>query len=185
MLNCQTRNETYSPEWREKVKVLLEQVQERTFAKPVAAQLAECMKNKASEILHLVRSAELLSSILKLDSPELVLCHSDIQAGNILCDSAGDLYIVDWDTPILAPKERDLMFIGGGVGSIWNSAPEEILFYRGYGKTEIKPVALAYCRFERILQDIGPFDEQLLMADATWHCQFFSGRRCCRDGLPV
>jgi spectinomycin phosphotransferase len=66
----------------------------------------------------------------------------------------------------MAPKERDLMFIGGGVGGIWNSAREESLFYRGYGKTEIDPVALAYYRFERILQDIAPYAGQLLVTDA-------------------
>ena len=42
------------------------------------------------------------------------------------------------------------MFIGDGVGGIWNSAPEEALFYQGYGQTEIHPAALAYYRFERI-----------------------------------
>jgi hypothetical protein len=42
------------------------------------------------------------------------LCHSDIHAGNILIDVNDDFYIVDWDNPILAPKEHDLMFIGGG-----------------------------------------------------------------------
>ena len=30
------------------------------------------------------------------------------------------IYIVDWDEPIMAPKERDLMFIGGGVANVWN-----------------------------------------------------------------
>lgn len=33
--------------------------------------------------------------------------------------------IVDWDEPIMAPKERDLMFIGGGVANVWND-PSEI-----------------------------------------------------------
>ncbi len=32
----------------------------------------------------------------------------------MLIDANDALYIVDWDNPILAPKERDLMFIGGG-----------------------------------------------------------------------
>ena len=29
----------------------------------------------------------------------------------------GALYIVDWDELIMAPKERDLMYIGGGLMS--------------------------------------------------------------------
>ena len=30
------------------------------------------------------------------------------------------------------PKERDLMFIGGGVANVWNKPHEETLFYKGY-----------------------------------------------------
>jgi hypothetical protein len=88
---------------------------------------------------------------------------SDIHAGNLLIDANGSLYIVDWDHPILAPKERDLMFVGGGIGSIWYRPQEEVLFYEGYGRTEINNIALAYYRFERIVQDIAEWGEQLLL----------------------
>lgn len=164
-LSSQIQHETYSREWSKQVKALLERAQKDKFDEPVAAQLAVFMITRASEILHLVRRAEQLSLILQMQPPEFVLCHSDIHAGNILCNPDGSLYIVDWDNPLMAPKERDLMFIGGGVGGIWNSAQEETLFYRGYGKTEINTVALAYYRFERILQDIGPNAEQLFLTD--------------------
>ena len=166
-LNSHIQHETYSPEWRDKVKALLERAQKDRFDEPVAAQLAVFMRTKASEILHLIRKAEQLSFNLQLQPPELVLCHSDIHAGNILCNTDGDLYIVDWDNPVLAPKERDLMFIGGGVGGIWNTPAEEALFYRGYGKAEINTVALAYYRFERILEDIGLYAEQLFLNDES------------------
>lgn len=165
-LSSQIQHETYSRAWSEQVKALLERAQKDRFDEPVAAQLAVFMTTKASEILHLVRRAEQLSLILQRQPPEFVLCHSDIHAGNLLCNTDGDLYIVDWDNPIMAPKERDLMFIGGGVGGNWNSAQEDALFYRGYGQTEINTVALAYYRFERILQDIGPSAAQLLLTDA-------------------
>ena len=153
-LSRHIKHETYSREWREKVTLLVERAQKDQFDEPVAAQLAMFMAAKASEILYLVRRAEQLSLVLQIQSPAFVLCHSDIHAGNILCNPDGNIYIVDWDNPILAPKERDLMFIGGGVGGIWNSTQEEALFYRGYGKTQINTVALAYYRFERIVEDI-------------------------------
>jgi spectinomycin phosphotransferase len=164
-LSSQIQHETYSRAWSEQVKMLVERAQKDKFDEPVAAQLAVFMITRASEILHLVRRAEQLSLFLQMQPPEFVLCHSDIHAGNILCNPDGGMYIVDWDNPIMAPKERDLMFIGGGVGGIWNSAQEESIFYRGYGKTEINTVALAYYRFERILQDIGPNAGQLLLMD--------------------
>ncbi|HSG16803.1 MAG TPA: hypothetical protein VLE70_10850 [Anaerolineae bacterium] len=50
---------------------------------------------------------------------------------NVLIDAAGAFFIVDWDEAILAPKERDLMSIGGGLMGGWKSPQEEeAWFYR-------------------------------------------------------
>jgi Ser/Thr protein kinase RdoA (MazF antagonist) len=45
-----------------------------------------------------------------------VLCHADLHTWNVLVDSVGDLWIADWDEAVLAPRERDLMFVVGGIG---------------------------------------------------------------------
>ena len=95
-----------------------------------------------------------------------MLCHSDIHGGNLLIDSDNTIYIVDWDDPIMAPKERDLMFIGGGVANVWNKPHEEALFYKGYGKTEINLTILAYYRHERIVEDIALYGQDLLLTRA-------------------
>lgn len=83
-----------------------------------------------------------------------------------MVDKEGALYIIDWDTLIFAPKERDLMFIGAG---IWDSgrlpAEEESIFYKGYGQTEINQDAICYYRFERIIQDIGEYCEHIFLSD--------------------
>lgn len=74
----------------------------------------------------------------------------------------GTLYIIDWDQPIMAPKERDLMFIGAGVGNVWNTKHEEDLFYAGYGKTEINKTIIDYYRCVRILEDVVEYNQELL-----------------------
>jgi spectinomycin phosphotransferase len=99
------------------VQILVERSKTGAFDEPVAAQLALIVRARAEEIHYLMRKANQLSSELQAQEPEFVLCHSDIHADNLLIDPTGRLYIVDWDNPILAPKERDLMFVGGGVGS--------------------------------------------------------------------
>jgi spectinomycin phosphotransferase len=38
------------------------------------------------------------------------------------------------------------------------------LFYEGYGKTDVNLSALAYYRFERIIEDLVAFCEQLLLS---------------------
>jgi len=165
LIRC-IQQETYSPQWREIVKTFLERVEVDAFDDPVAVELAAFLKARRDEILDLVRRAERLAQALQARSPKLILCHSDIHAGNILIDANDAFYIVDWDNPILAPKERDLMFIGGGQGFAGHTAQEEeTLFYRGYGQTQIDPIALAYYRYERIIQDIAAFCEQLLLTN--------------------
>jgi spectinomycin phosphotransferase len=156
--------ETFSPQGRESLKSLQAFVENRSFDDPIAATLAGFMKSKQNEISQLVNRAERLSSELQCKPLELVLCHSDIHGGNTLISNDTDeLYIVDWDNPVLAPKERDLMFIGGGIDNNWKSEREEAVFYQGYGKTEINLKALAYYRYERIVQDLTVIGEQLLL----------------------
>ena len=163
-LTRRIQQESYSPQWREITKTFLERVEDEVFADPIAIQLAAFLKARRDEIRDLVGRAERLALALQARSPELVVCHSDIHAGNILIDANDDLYLVDWDNPILAPKERDLMFIGGGLGGDGHTAQEEeTLFYQGYGQTQIDPIALAYYRYERIIQDIALFCEQILL----------------------
>ena len=110
----------------------------------------------------MVDRAEQLAEQLKDQSSEFVLCHSDIHGGNILMDVNNNIFIVDWDEPIMSPKERDLMFIGGGVANVWNKPHEEKYFYKGYGKTEINMTILAYYRHERIVEDIAVITQEIL-----------------------
>ena len=156
--------ETYAPHWRDLVKAFLLRVEDTAFADPVAAKLAAFMQTKRDEIHDLVGRAERLALALQTRPLEIVLCHADIHAANILIGANDALYIVDWDTPILAPKERDLMFVGAGLG-ICDTTQQKTLFYQGYGRTEIDPIALAYYRYERIVEDIAAFCQQLLMSN--------------------
>ena len=42
---------------------------------------------------------------------------------------------------------------------------EKSLFYQGYGQTKINQDAMAYYRFERIIQDIGDYCEYIFLSD--------------------
>ena len=157
--------EAYSPQWRETTQAFLARIEDERFVDPVAQDLSVFLKAKRQEILDLVTRAERYAQALQAQSREFVLCHSDIHAGNLLIGPDDALYIVDWDAPILAPKERDLMFVGGAQG-FRGSTPqeEEILFYRGYGPTQIDRIALGYYRFERIVEDIAVFCQQIFLS---------------------
>jgi spectinomycin phosphotransferase len=163
-LKKQIPQETFSPKYRESMRSFQSQVKSQTYDDPVAAKLAEFIKSKRDVIHHLIERADALASELQSLPLEFVLCHTDIHGGNILI-GRDNLYIVDWDNPLLAPKERDLMFIGGGIDEIWKTEQDEAIFYEGYGKTEVNLAALAYYRYERIIEDLVAFCEQLLLTD--------------------
>ena len=158
-------SEGYSPRWRHRVRELQEWAARAGATDPIAAPLAEFLRSKDETISDLVARAERLGSALREQRPACVLCHADLHAFNLLI-SDSRLYIVDWDTTVFAPKERDLMFIDGGVGGVWNTDREVELFYTGYGATEVNPTALAYYRYERIVEDIAACSDELLLDTA-------------------
>lgn len=157
--------ETFSAQWREQVSSLQAQVEETSFKDPTAAKLALFIKSRRNEIRDLIKRTDQLASEIQSKPLELVLCHTDIHGANILITEEDRIYIVDWDNPLLAPKERDLMFIGGGIDDIWKSERDESIFYEGYGKTNIDFTVLAYYRYERIIEDLAAYGEQLLLTD--------------------
>lgn len=158
-------HERYSSYFRELVLGLLTLVATRPPVDAVAESMAALLQEQRETILTLVRRAEVLAQVLLNEPRPEVVCHGDLHAGNVLITPAGDLYVVDWDTLVLAPKERDLMFIGGAQGFQGQSATEEeALFYQSYGTVTIDSVALAYYRYERIVQDIAAYGETILLS---------------------
>lgn len=159
--------ESYSPIWRDTLLRILELARNSTYPDDVARKLAAFLNAKRAVIHLLVEHAGRLARTIQQRHLEYVLCHTDLHAGNIFIGDDGTLHIVDWDNPLFAPKEHDLMFIGGAQGFIASSPEEEeSYFYQGYGAVVIDPEALAYYRFERIIEDIAVFGHQLLLSDA-------------------
>ena len=154
--------EDFGPRCRSIVRAFHEQVRRCAYADLIAARFAAFWMSKRHEIESIVERAKGLAQALQNRAADLVICHSDLHAGNVLVGANDELAIVDWDEPILALKERDLMFVGGGVGGIWNQDREAAWFYEGYGHVEVEPIALAYYRYERIVADFAAYGEQIL-----------------------
>ena len=152
----------YTTRWRDAVRQALQRAATDSFADPLAAELAAFLREHHDVTLELIERSARHAKAMQAQPRDLVLCHTDLHAGNLHITADGDLFIVDWDNPTLAPKERDLMFIGGAQGFAGRTAAEEIEhFYGGYGPVEIDPVALAYFRYERILEDIALYCDDI------------------------
>lgn len=157
------QQECFSPEWRERCRALIRRLDEAAFDDPIMRDMASFLQPKRKMILQAVERAEQLAAALAARPMEFVLCHSDIHPGNLFIDPTGTPLIVDWDYPMLAPKERDLMFIGGGQGfKPYIAEQEERLFYGGYGQVAVDAMALAYYRYERGITDMTVESERIL-----------------------
>jgi spectinomycin phosphotransferase len=88
-----------------------------------------------------------------------VSAHADLHAANLLRDPRGHVFVLDWDEVMLAPKERDFIFI---------REPQAHAFWEGYGLRaidEIDWIALTYFRWERVIQDLIEEAQQALFRD--------------------
>ncbi|MGH2461066.1 MAG: phosphotransferase [Chloroflexota bacterium] len=163
-LAARVPREDDAPRWRKRVLAFNQSVGGNAPIDPIAARLAAFWAAKRGEIGSIVERAERLAQMSRGRARDFVICHGDLHGRNVLVGADDELTIVDWDEPILAPKERDLMFVGGGVGGVWSQAREVAWFYEGYGPVEVDPVALAYYRNERIVADLAAYADQILGA---------------------
>lgn len=154
--------EGFTPRWCDALANYMGLIQHETFMDPEAAELADFLNEKRAETLELMEQVERLRRGLHAQPPPYRLCHADIHGWNLLIADSGALYMVDWDTVIFAPKERDLMFIGGGLaGSGHTPHEEETLFYAGYGAVNLNHTALTYYRCVRIIEDLAVYSQQI------------------------
>jgi spectinomycin phosphotransferase len=120
----------------------------------VQRELASFWRSRRDQINRLVRRADALGRQLREASAPLVLCHADLHTRNVLLEGE-QLWVVDWDETVLAPKERDLMFFVGGIMRELLQPDHTEYFFRSYGAAAIGPDALSYYRNAWAVQDIA------------------------------
>lgn len=137
-------------------------------ADPIAREMAALWRERAGEIAFIAARTRQLGELVRARQLPLVPCHADIHTANVLIDCAGALRVVDWDLMLLAPKERDLMFVlesrpvDGAV-----QAEQERCWRQGYGEVTVDAAALAYYRFDWVVQELADYGKRVwLMPDS-------------------
>ncbi len=153
--------ETFTPSRRSVINHLETAITRQDLADTLQCELAAFWHSRRDEIPTLVDRADALGRQLRQTSAPLVLCHADMHTWNVLLDTAQQLWLVDWDETILALKERDLMFVVGGIGGDRVGPHETACFLRGYGDTAIDPRALVYYRYAWAVQDMASYGERV------------------------
>ncbi|MCP2256444.1 spectinomycin phosphotransferase [Streptoalloteichus tenebrarius] len=127
-----------------------------TSPDPLVRALVEEWRAATELVSALVGATRVLSRDAAVrNPPEVVVCHGDPHLGNLLVGDDERVWLIDWDDAVLAPRERDLLFVLGGV---LDFAPvgerEQSWFLAGYGPVDVDPVRLAYHRCVRALEDL-------------------------------
>lgn len=107
------------------------------------------------QVLNQLRLLEELGGRLREQSHDFVICHGDIHKGNILVDNQDEVYFIDWDNPIFAPKEKDL-----------NYFKKDDLVLKGYtevfGVFNINPYVIEFYNMRWTLSEIEDWSSRLL-----------------------
>jgi spectinomycin phosphotransferase len=151
------------PSRRNLIGALKDAINRLDLSNPAERELAVFWRARQEKIDTLVERADALGSRLRQASLPFVLCHADLHTWNVLLDTAGQMWIVDWDETVLAPKERDLMFVVGGIGRDLVSPHETACFFEGYGDTSLDPLALTYYRYAWAVQDMAAYGERVFL----------------------
>jgi spectinomycin phosphotransferase len=149
-----------SPRWIDALEAVLAGEHERGPHDEHARQASALIEARWDEIRALLDRTRELGRVLQGRAMTRVLCHSDIHVSNVLIDERERVRIVDWDQPVLAPRECDLMLVTGtAIGGFVEGSAEAEAFISAYqaecGEIETDPVAMAYYYHERATTDIG------------------------------
>jgi spectinomycin phosphotransferase len=140
------RKETFDPtEYIQWVRTFETQQAHAEDGDAVEQALRSSWVAHQSMIHTLLASLEKLAGVLQSRSLPFVICHGDLHARNLIRDDAGQVFVIDWDEVMLAPRERDFIFV---------RPPHAAAFFQGYGQAEIDWAALTYFLWERVVQDL-------------------------------
>src|SRR6266436_663035 len=140
------RKETFDPtEYTRWIRTFETQYANTEGGGAVERALRSCWVAHQSTIHTVLISLEKRAGVLQSRTFPYVICHADLHARNLIRDRAGQVFVIDWDEVMLAPKERDFIFV---------RHPHADAFFQGYGQVEIDWVALTYFLWERVVQDL-------------------------------
>ena len=116
---------------------------------PYAQRAQELLRTHASDLHALIAAYHGLARRVAAQPERMVITHGEPHAGNVIVTADG-LVLVDWDTTLAAPPERDLWDLGGDDASLLDH-------YAATTGTEIDDAALSLYRLWFDLAEVGGY----------------------------
>ena len=89
----------------------LSDLQQRWTTGPFAEPTRRLLAESAAGVKHLLRDYDLLAGKARAGSGAWVITHGEPHRANVIRGPRGRRHLVDWDTALVAPRERDLYMV--------------------------------------------------------------------------
>jgi len=114
---------------------------------PYGQRARSWFASRASRIDHILEEYDRLADVARQRPDRMVLTHGEPHPGNLIETTNGWL-LVDWDTALVAPPERDLWHL-------WGAEPSTFDAYRSVANRDVVPAVLDLYRLAWELDDIA------------------------------
>jgi spectinomycin phosphotransferase len=91
---------------------------------PFAESARKLLQVNARELERRLREYDVLAASVREPSDSWVVTHGEPHRANVVRDPQGGLHLVDWDTTLIAPRERDLQMVLDGDLTGWHEYSE-------------------------------------------------------------
>lgn len=103
---------------RDELDAVLDPAGEAEDTGPYASAMPALLAENAAPIRRLLDRYDMLVLEARMLPSRAVLTHGEPHAGNTMRAAAGDWLLIDWDTALVAPPERDLWILDPGDGRV-------------------------------------------------------------------
>ena len=136
---------------RASLETALREVDRPWESGPLAEPARALLAPRAEEVAERLSGHDALAARVRETRAGWVVTHGEPHGGNVIRDPAGGLHLIDWDTAMLAPRERDLQMVLDDDVTGWDE-------YRAVaGPVELDRDALDLYRRLWALADIASF----------------------------
>lgn len=103
----QLERETYEPRHLQDWRAVAQKAQ--AGGDTITDQFKIAIADNQSKITEIIDRAIALGKTVKEQNRKLCLIHGDFHLANVIKPASGDIYVIDWDFPMLSLPEHDMM----------------------------------------------------------------------------